>query len=58
MKCSCKGCKNRGVGCHSKCRLYSKWKAEQDDLRKWRNEESALRSYFKMPERWKDHLFM
>ena len=55
MVCPCKGCKDRYVGCHSKCEGYSQWRGEMKDIQKKRTKESKLHTYFNMPEHWKDH---
>ena len=34
MKCPCKECSKREVGCHGKCANYQEW-------RKWRDEQNA-----------------
>ena len=31
---NCKGCKERHVGCHSKCEIYKEYRARQDALLK------------------------
>ena len=31
MKCPCKGCDKRELGCHSKCNEYKTWKAGIDE---------------------------
>ena len=55
MVCPCKGCKDRNVGCHSKCEGYSQWKGELKGIKKKRTKEADLHTYFNMPEHWKDH---
>ena len=32
MKCPCRYCEKRDVGCHGKCSDYKEWKAESDKL--------------------------
>jgi len=58
MKCPCKGCDFRDAECHANCRLYSKWKKEQESIKKKRTLDAVLHAYFKQPERWQDHCFM
>lgn len=55
MVCPCKGCKERYLGCHSKCDGYSKWKEHLKRVKSNRSEEAALNMYFNLPEHWKDH---
>ena len=35
MKCPCKGCTDRKLGCHGMCRKYQEWKKEHDDKMNW-----------------------
>lgn len=38
MKCDCKGCEDRYVGCHSVCEKYKKFQEENEKFReklKW-----------------------
>lgn len=55
MECPCKGCEDRFVGCHSGCEAYKNWKKDLKGIRKKSRDESALYSYFNLPEHWKDH---
>ena len=34
MKCACKGCTNRFVGCHSSCADYAEYSTRVDSARK------------------------
>ena len=49
MKCPCKGCKDRFVGCHSKCDGYASWKAEQDEKREERQKAREQNSLLYTP---------
>lgn len=38
---SCKGCKERYVGCHSECPRYRKWKEEWEKEKEWNRQKNA-----------------
>ncbi len=38
MKCPCRDCEKRKVGCHGTCPEYKEWAEENDRLRKQRQE--------------------
>lgn len=33
IKCECKGCTERTVGCHSTCEKYKRFKEQNDEIR-------------------------
>ena len=51
MKCACKCCTNRFVGCHSSCADYAKYRTRVDSARKeeteWKRNE-RLKSPYKI----------
>ncbi len=51
MKCACKGCTNRFVGCHSSCADYAEYRTRVDSARKeeteWKRNE-RLKSPYKI----------
>lgn len=51
MKCACKGCAKRFVGCHSSCADYSEYRTRVDNARKeeteWKRNE-RLKSPYKV----------
>ena len=42
MKCPCKGCDHRKLGCHGICKDYQAWKKEDEDKKKWLNEQKPM----------------
>lgn len=45
-KCSpCFGCKDRVLGCHAICRLYSKFKYDLDMVSKEKNKDCIIKDY-------------
>ncbi len=39
MKCPCKDCERRSVGCHGKCDDYKEWKNKHDAVRQKERQE-------------------
>lgn len=46
MVAPCKNCKDRYVGCHSKCEKYKEYAAECEVIREKRRKESDERMFF------------
>ena len=47
MKCACRDCTNRFVGCHSSCADYAEYRTRVDSARKEETEWQILLSYAK-----------
>lgn len=41
----CKDCENRGIGCHSRCAAYIKYKSELNDAKKYIIEYQDYETY-------------
>ena len=42
MKCPCKGCDNRKLGCHGRCKEYHAWQNDNERKKKWLAENTTL----------------
>ena len=43
MKCPCKGCDHRKLGCHGFCNEYKEWRIEIDERNRNRQKENDSR---------------
>lgn len=43
MKCPCKGCDHRKLGCHGRCDEYQKWSAWKIGINQKRHEDKEVR---------------
>lgn len=41
MKCDCRGCENRSIGCHGKCEKYAEFRARMERIKEQQAAESA-----------------
>ena len=41
MKCPCRGCEDRKLGCHGVCTKYEDWKIERQCKLDWLREQEA-----------------
>ena len=51
MKCPCKGCDNRKLGCHGFCEGYKAWSAEREEVNRKRSAEQDARQLSRDHER-------
>lgn len=51
IKCACKNCNDRKVGCHATCEKYKKFKEKTSEMNKKIRDEKAL-NYSSTSDNW------